>query len=300
MVSTKFFLMATLYFTSMKIAHCGDTIACTAAADCTSSTQKCMDIDGVNKACVNVCTTDADCGGTAGSCAATTTGDVGGTTGFSVCPFVIQQCLTDAECTAADPALPVCNLYTLICEAATTAASTSTTVVTTTVVTTTTTTTKAATTTVKSSTTCADQVTGGSNDCPSLAAYCTNSLYLSLMKEKCPKTCGYCTTSGSSGSSGSGSTSSGCADQVTGGSNSCSSMASYCTNTIYKDLMKEKCPKTCGYCTSSSSSSSSSGSSSTTTCKDTTSDCSSKSSLCTNTIYKSLMKTNCASTCGYC
>uniref|UniRef100_A0A0K0EZY2 ShKT domain-containing protein n=1 Tax=Strongyloides venezuelensis TaxID=75913 RepID=A0A0K0EZY2_STRVS len=116
MASTKFFLIATLYFTSMKIAHCGDTIPCTASANCTSSTQKCMDIDGVNKACVNVCTTDADCEGTYGSCAATTTGDVGGTTGFSVCPFVIQQCLTDAECSTADPTLPVCNLYTLTCE----------------------------------------------------------------------------------------------------------------------------------------------------------------------------------------
>uniref|UniRef100_A0A0K0EWL7 Disintegrin domain-containing protein n=1 Tax=Strongyloides venezuelensis TaxID=75913 RepID=A0A0K0EWL7_STRVS len=111
---------------SFSIAHCGDTIACTAAADCTSSTQKCMDIDGVNKACVNVCTTDADCGGTPGSCATTTTGDVGGTTGFSVCPFVIQQCLTDAECSTADPTLPVCNLYTLICEPDTTIITTTT------------------------------------------------------------------------------------------------------------------------------------------------------------------------------
>uniref|UniRef100_A0A0N5BFP4 ShKT domain-containing protein n=1 Tax=Strongyloides papillosus TaxID=174720 RepID=A0A0N5BFP4_STREA len=299
MVSTKFFLIATLYFTSMKIAHCGDTIACTASTDCTS-TQKCIDVDGVNKACVETCTTDADCGGTAGSCAATTTGDVGGATGFSLCPLIIQQCLTDAECTALDATLPICNLYSLTCVADTTAGTTTTAAgTTTTTVATTTTTTKAPTTTTKSSsTTCADQVTGGSNDCASLAAYCTNSLYLNLMKEKCPKTCGYCTTSsGSSGSSGSGSTSSGCTDQVTGGSNDCTSMISYCTNTLYKDLMKQKCAKTCGYCTSSSSSS---GSTSTGTCKDASSDCSSKSYLCKNSLYLSLMKTNCPLTCGYC
>uniref|UniRef100_A0A0N5BCB5 ShKT domain-containing protein n=1 Tax=Strongyloides papillosus TaxID=174720 RepID=A0A0N5BCB5_STREA len=313
MVSTKLLLITTLYFTSMKIAHCADTIACTAAADCTSSTQKCIDIDGVNKACVEVCTTDADCGGTAGSCAATTTGDVDGNSGFNVCPLIAQQCLTDTECNTADPTLPTCNLYTLTCIAATTTTTTVATGTTTTAASGTTTTaatgttttvatgttTKAPTTTAKSSsTTCADQVTGGSNDCASLAAYCTNNLYLNLMKEKCPKTCGYCTTP--SGSSGSGSTSSGCTDQVTGGSNDCTSMIAYCTNTIYKDLMKQRCPKTCGYCTSSSSGSSSSGGTSSTTCTDALSDCSSKSYLCTNTTYKDLMKQNCPKSCGYC
>uniref|UniRef100_A0A0N5BFP6 Disintegrin domain-containing protein n=1 Tax=Strongyloides papillosus TaxID=174720 RepID=A0A0N5BFP6_STREA len=125
MVSTKLLLITTLYFTSIKIAHCDDTIACTASTDCTS-TQKCIDIDGVNKACVEVCTTDADCGGTAGSCAATTTGDVGGATGFSLCPLIVQQCLTDADCIAADPTLPSCNLYSLTCVADTTTMTTTT------------------------------------------------------------------------------------------------------------------------------------------------------------------------------
>uniref|UniRef100_A0A0N5BGR0 Disintegrin domain-containing protein n=1 Tax=Strongyloides papillosus TaxID=174720 RepID=A0A0N5BGR0_STREA len=121
MVSTKFFLIATLYFTSMKIAHCGDTVACTASTDCTS-TQKCIDIDGVNKACVETCTSDADCGGTAGSCATGT--DVDGTSGFSVCPLIVQQCLTDFDCFVTDVTLHICNLYTLTCVADTTAMTT--------------------------------------------------------------------------------------------------------------------------------------------------------------------------------
>lgn len=300
MVSTKFILIASFYFVGLQIINAGDTIACTAVADCTSTNQKCIAADPTHNACVEVCTTDADCGGVPGSCTATTTGDIAGTTGFSTCPIIAQGCLTDTECSTLDATLPICNVYTLTCMADPTVVATTTTIAatTTTISTTTTqTTTKASVTTAA----CADKVTGGSNDCVSMASYCKNSVYLSLMKDKCPKTCGYCSTS--SGSSGSGSTSTGCVDKVVNGSNDCASMASYCTNTIYKSLMKEQCPKTCGYCTSTSSntsSSSSSGSSSTGTCKDASSDCSTKSYLCKNTIYKDLMKSNCASTCGYC
>ncbi|PIO73678.1 shTK domain protein [Teladorsagia circumcincta] len=32
----------------------------------------------------------------------------------------------------------------------------------------------------------------GVNECPGMYAYCRNSAYLTLMREQCPKTCGYC------------------------------------------------------------------------------------------------------------
>uniref|UniRef100_A0A0K0DZT8 ShKT domain-containing protein n=1 Tax=Strongyloides stercoralis TaxID=6248 RepID=A0A0K0DZT8_STRER len=86
-----------------------------------------------------------------------------------------------------------------------------------------------------------------------------------------------------------------CVDLVSGGSNGCGALASYCNNDIYKDLMKVKCPKTCGYCTTTGSSSSSNGG-----CKDNIPNCYRSEHLCKNTIYKDLMKQQCAMTCGYC
>ncbi|VDM64178.1 unnamed protein product [Angiostrongylus costaricensis] len=32
----------------------------------------------------------------------------------------------------------------------------------------------------------------GVSDCPQMASYCTNTLYLTLMRQQCRKTCGYC------------------------------------------------------------------------------------------------------------
>ncbi|KAK6009898.1 shTK domain protein, partial [Ostertagia ostertagi] len=32
----------------------------------------------------------------------------------------------------------------------------------------------------------------GRSDCPGMKSYCTNSAYLSLMRDQCPLTCGYC------------------------------------------------------------------------------------------------------------
>uniref|UniRef100_A0AAF5D374 ShKT domain-containing protein n=1 Tax=Strongyloides stercoralis TaxID=6248 RepID=A0AAF5D374_STRER len=286
MVSTKFMFLVSLCFIGLQVSNTATINPCTAAADC-AATQKCIPLPGgTDTVCVEVCTTDADCGGA--HCAPATDPDIDSKTDFNTCPLLGGLgCSSDADCTT-DPAAPACNPFMLGCAPNTAIA-----------------TTIAATTIGSTSTTtvppCADKVVGGSNDCIAMAPYCTNSLYLSLMKDKCPKTCGYCTTSsGSSGSSGSGSTSSGCVDLIVGGSNDCVSMASYCTNTAYKTLMKEKCPKTCGYCSSTSSSSSSSGSTNTGTCKDNASDCSAKSHLCKNSLYLSLMKSTCPLTCGYC
>uniref|UniRef100_A0A0K0EBI6 ShKT domain-containing protein n=1 Tax=Strongyloides stercoralis TaxID=6248 RepID=A0A0K0EBI6_STRER len=84
-----------------------------------------------------------------------------------------------------------------------------------------------------------------------------------------------------------------CVDLVSGGLYGCNALASYCNNDIYKDLMKAKCPKTCGYCTPT-------GSISTGGCKDSGPDCYVNEHLCKDTIYKDFMKEQCPMTCGYC
>ncbi|KAK6051760.1 shTK domain protein [Cooperia oncophora] len=49
--------------------------------------------------------------------------------------------------------------------------------------------------TATTASTCFDKLNPdtGKSDCPGMKGYCTNSAYLSLMKEQCPLTCGYCT-----------------------------------------------------------------------------------------------------------
>uniref|UniRef100_A0A0N5BJC5 ShKT domain-containing protein n=1 Tax=Strongyloides papillosus TaxID=174720 RepID=A0A0N5BJC5_STREA len=87
-------------------------------------------------------------------------------------------------------------------------------------------------------------------------------------------------------------------DKVTGESNDCPSLAAYCTNKLYFDLMKDKCPKTCGYCNNNSKNSN--RFSGTSSCRNALSDCSNKTYFCKNSIYKNFMRTICAAICGYC
>uniref|UniRef100_A0A0N4ZDT7 ShKT domain-containing protein n=1 Tax=Parastrongyloides trichosuri TaxID=131310 RepID=A0A0N4ZDT7_PARTI len=154
---------------------------------------------------------------------------------------------------------------------------------------------------------CEDKVVGGNNDCESLSAYCTNPIYLDMMKDKCPKTCNYCQDLSSNNQSGNcnggtneNTNNGNCEDKIVGGVNDCPSLAAYCTNDLYLDLMKEKCPRTCNYCSGSSTNSGSGTSSNGVTCKDILKDCSRKSYLCKLSAYKDLMKTNCARSCGFC
>ncbi|KAF8375749.1 hypothetical protein PRIPAC_82178 [Pristionchus pacificus] len=111
-------------------------------------------------------------------------------------------------------------------------------------VTTTTTTTTVATTTVNS--TCVDLLNPltGVSDCPSRSYLCTNSVYLAVMTQQCPRTCGLCGTTTTTNTT--------CVDLTnpSTGVSDCSARRAYCTNTIYTALMRIQCPATCGFCTS--------------------------------------------------
>ncbi|VDL84455.1 unnamed protein product [Nippostrongylus brasiliensis] len=59
-------------------------------------------------------------------------------------------------------------------------------------------------TTKAPTTTCVDKVNAatGKSDCISMSSYCNNAAYYSLMTDQCPKTCGRCSTSLSTTSTG--------------------------------------------------------------------------------------------------
>ncbi|KAK6043778.1 shTK domain protein [Cooperia oncophora] len=77
-----------------------------------------------------------------------------------------------------------------------------------------------------------------------MKSYCTNSVYLSLMRDQCPLTCGYCTGTATTRATTT------CADTKNPrtGVNECPGMSAYCFNSAYLSLMRTQCPKTCGYC----------------------------------------------------
>ncbi|KAK6758519.1 hypothetical protein RB195_016006 [Necator americanus] len=99
--------------------------------------------------------------------------------------------------------------------------------------------------------TCVDKVNPrtGVSDCPRLAYLCNNAVYYTLMTEQCPRTCNRCTGVGVAPAPGVvvGTTCQDLVDYRTGVSN-CAQMAGYCRNPIYATLMRQQCPRTCGYC----------------------------------------------------
>uniref|UniRef100_A0A1I7V252 ShKT domain-containing protein n=1 Tax=Caenorhabditis tropicalis TaxID=1561998 RepID=A0A1I7V252_9PELO len=83
----------------------------------------------------------------------------------------------------------------------------------------------------------------GVSDCPRRAYLCTDPTYKQVMKDQCPKTCGFC-SSGPTSSPGA------CQDKINPntGTSDCPMKKYLCTDPTYKGLMKDQCPKTCGYC----------------------------------------------------
>ncbi|KAF8370767.1 hypothetical protein PRIPAC_77196 [Pristionchus pacificus] len=88
------------------------------------------------------------------------------------------------------------------------------------------------------------------------------------------------------------------------GVSDCPARASLCANSVYLDVMRVQCPRTCGFCTTSSGTST--NSTSTTSCVDLVnpntrvSDCPNMKIYCDNAIYKPLMTVQCPATCGFC
>ncbi|KHN86369.1 hypothetical protein Tcan_13994 [Toxocara canis] len=74
----------------------------------------------------------------------------------------------------------------------------------------------------------------------------------------------------------------------------CPRLQYLCNNALYRALMAQQCPKTCGLCSGGSS-----------TCVDLAapgmaSTCPSQRYLCTVPLYQALMRQQCPKTCGYC
>lgn len=84
----------------------------------------------------------------------------------------------------------------------------------------------------------------GVRDCPKMISYCNNAAYYTLMTHQCPLTCGRCVQQNPVSQTTS------CADKVNTatGVSDCLKMISYCNNSVYRSLMQQQCPKTCGFC----------------------------------------------------
>ncbi|VDO19779.1 unnamed protein product [Heligmosomoides polygyrus] len=90
----------------------------------------------------------------------------------------------------------------------------------------------------------------GVSDCPRLAYLCNNVNYYNLMTQQCPRTCNRCPPGAATVVTPTVVPATTCQDLVdprTGVSN-CAQMAAYCRNPLYVNLMRQQCPRTCGYC----------------------------------------------------
>ncbi|KHJ97863.1 shTK domain protein [Oesophagostomum dentatum] len=187
------------------------------------------------------------CPKTCGRCSGSTTSTAtcvdktNPSTGVSDCPALSYLCNNAAYLTLMTEQCPkTCNRCSSTGATSATGASSATTV---------------------SSTTCVDKLNPrtGTSDCPMRVSLCQDANYLTLMKTECPKTCGYCTSSTVSGATVASTVSSAtattraagtCVDAINPrtGTSDCPQRASLCNDSVYKDLMSNQCPKTCGLC----------------------------------------------------
>ncbi|KAK5966134.1 hypothetical protein GCK32_016031 [Trichostrongylus colubriformis] len=98
----------------------------------------------------------------------------------------------------------------------------------------------------------------GISDCPFRRNLCNQAGYAQLMRQQCPRTCGFCGSQRVQLEPSIGV----CTDLINPrsidlinprtGHSDCPNRRPLCRNRIYQKLMREQCPRTCGYCTDSS------------------------------------------------
>uniref|UniRef100_A0A0N4Z1N9 ShKT domain-containing protein n=1 Tax=Parastrongyloides trichosuri TaxID=131310 RepID=A0A0N4Z1N9_PARTI len=214
MFSSKICGIISIYLIVSPKYEAADTQVCNAAADCVGGLE-CVTV-GAENICVAPCTVaneETECGG-AGTCV-----QVQNIANQNVYSCATNRgCLTDNECSTADPSRPICNLYNLQCIEDVNAQVT-------------------ATTAPATTTGLADLIVGGLFDCAHHIQYCFNIEWIALMREKCPVTCGFASITGLTGVTV-------CRDLLP----DCSRRPSICQNTAYRDFVRTNCRYTCGLC----------------------------------------------------
>jgi len=90
-----------------------------------------------------------------------------------------------------------------------------------------------------------------SNKCTSYKKFCKNPKYKAKLASQCPATCGVCVKSKPEAKTPSAAgTGPVCKDNVPA---QCPKMKRYCGSARYEKVLKQKCSKTCGFCTSDGS-----------------------------------------------